>query len=75
KSNSKLNAFAHPRQIAMFIASKHTNFTSTEIGTVFGKAHSTVIRSSRKIEDKLPQDINLKKQIDKIILELADARR
>ncbi|MGL4394552.1 MAG: chromosomal replication initiator protein DnaA [Brevinema sp.] len=75
KSESKLNAFAHPRQIAMFIASKHTNYTSTEIGSVFGKAHSTVIRSSKKIEDKIPNDINLKKQIDKIMLELADNRR
>ncbi|MGL4563455.1 MAG: chromosomal replication initiator protein DnaA [Brevinema sp.] len=75
KSDSKLNAFARPRHIAMFIASKHTNFTSTEIGSVFGKAHSTVIRSYRKIEEKLPTDSNLKKQVDKIILELVDSRR
>lgn len=74
KSDSKLNAFSHPRQIAMFIAAKHTNFTSTEIGSVFGKAHSTVIRSSRKIQDKLPKDTNLKKHIDKILLELCDSR-
>jgi len=72
KSSSKLNAIAYPRQIAMYISSKHTNFTSTEIGSIFGKSHSTVLRSTQKIESQITKSTNLKKQIEKIILELSD---
>lgn len=72
KSSSKLNAIAYPRQIAMYIASKHTNFTSTEIGSLFGKSHSTVLRSTQKIESQLSKSANLKKQVEKIMLELSD---
>ncbi len=72
KSDSKLSSKAHPRQIAMYLATKHTKYTSTEIGNLFGKSHSTVIRSTQKIDKALPNDINLKRDLDKILLELAE---
>lgn len=73
KSASKLSSKAHPRKIAMYLASKYTPHTSTEIGSLFSKSHSTVIRSTQKIEAELPKNTNLKKDIDKILLEISEA--
>ncbi|MDK2819136.1 MAG: chromosomal replication initiator protein DnaA [Spirochaetota bacterium] len=72
KSDSKLSSKAHPRQIAMYIASKHTKYTSTEIGSLFSKSHSTVLRSTQKIESEMPKNVNLRKDIDKILLEISE---
>ena len=72
KSDSKLSSKAHPRQIAMYIASKHTKYTSTEIGNLFSKSHSTVLRSAQKIELEMPKNVNLRKDIDKILLEISE---
>ena len=72
KSDSKLSSKAHPRQIAMYIASKHTKYTSTEIGSLFSKSHSTVLRSAQKIELEMPKNVNLRKDIDKILLEISE---
>ncbi len=72
KSDSKLHAKALPRQVAMYIANKHTKNTSTELGLQFKKSHSTVLRSAQKIEHEIPNNVNLKKDIDKILLELSE---
>lgn len=72
KSTSKLNSKTHPRQIAMYIASKYTNLTSTEIGNAFGKTHSTVLRSAQKITGEMDKNTNIKRDIEKIILELSE---
>ena len=70
KSDSKLGAYTLPRQVAMYLANKHTKNSSTEIGQLFGKSHSTVLRSAQKIEESLPKSADLRKQIDKILIEL-----
>ncbi len=72
KSNSKLQAKAHPRKVAMYIADKYTNNTSTELGLQFKKSHSTVLRSVQKIEEDIANNVNLKKDIDKILLGLSE---
>lgn len=74
RSDSKLNAIAYPRQVAMFIAAKHTKLSSTEIGNLFGKSHSTVLRSAQKIENELPKSTDLRRHVDRILLDLIDAR-
>lgn len=73
KSKRKLSSIAYPRQIAMYIASKYTHLTSTEIGSLFSKSHSTVIRSTQKIENELPKNRNLQQQVERILLELSEA--
>ncbi|MGL5254840.1 MAG: chromosomal replication initiator protein DnaA [Brevinema sp.] len=75
KSDSKLGAYTLPRQVAMYLANKHTKNSSTEIGQLFGKSHSTVLRSAQKIEDTLPKSMDLRKQIDKILIELTGSHR
>ncbi len=72
KSDSKLQAKAHPRKVAMYIADKYTNNTSTELGLQFNKSHSTVLRSVQKIEEDIANNVNLKKDIDKILLGLSE---
>lgn len=74
KSESKLGAYTHPRQVAMYLASKHTKNSSTEIGQLFGKSHSTVLRSVQKIEGSLPKSTDLRKQVDKILIDLTGGK-
>ncbi|MHA0111663.1 helix-turn-helix domain-containing protein, partial [Klebsiella pneumoniae] len=52
KSKRRQRAFAHPRQIAMYLARKLTNSSYPDIGEKFGgKDHTTVMHNVRKIEE------------------------
>lgn len=65
KSQKKLKNIAVPRQIAIYLARKHTNLSLSEIGQKFGgKDHSTVIHSINKITKKIEEDSELKKHIE-----------
>jgi len=65
KSKRRQRAFAHPRQIAMFLARKLTNSSYPEIGEKFGgKDHTTVMHNVRKIEDTLDKDLDLKAHVE-----------
>lgn len=48
KSRSKLNVLA--RNIAFYLARKHTNLSLAEIGKHFNRNHSTVIKGIANIE-------------------------
>ncbi len=61
-----------PRQVAMYVAQELTNIPVTEIGREFGKTHSVVIHSYKKIKESLEKDIVLKNNIDKIISDLKE---
>ena len=57
KSKNRSQAFALPRQVAMFLSRDLTPASTTEIGRRFGgKDHSTVIHSTRKIQDLINKD-------------------
>ncbi|MEK6710746.1 MAG: chromosomal replication initiator protein DnaA [Nitrospinota bacterium] len=57
KSKNRSQAFALPRQIAMYLARELTRASTTEIGRRFGgKDHSTVIHSTNKIRELLRKD-------------------
>lgn len=58
---------AHPRQVAMFLARKHTQMSLQDIGAAFGgRDHGTVIHAAKTIEDKISEDIRLKETIARI---------
>ena len=58
---------AHPRQVAMFLARKHTQMSLQDIGAAFGgRDHGTVIHAAKTIEDKMSEDIRLKETIARI---------
>lgn len=65
KSNEK--RVVTPRQIAMFLCKKLTNYSLVEISNLFKKNHSTVIYSINKIEDKIKKEHIFKQQMDAII--------
>jgi len=54
KGKSKSQSVVLPRQIAMYLCRKLTDFSTTEIGLEFGgKNHTTVMYNVQKVESKL----------------------
>lgn len=67
KSKRRQRAFAHPRQIAMYLSRKLTNSSYPEIGDKFGgKDHTTVMHNVSKIESNLEKDLDLKTHIQSL---------
>lgn len=50
RSASRAHVISRPRQVAMYLARKHTDHSFPEIGRAFDKDHTTVIAACRKIE-------------------------
>ena len=58
---------AQVRQIAMYLAQKHTNLSLARIGTLIGKrTHATVLHSCNVVEDRLHVDKNFKSKMEEI---------
>jgi chromosomal replication initiator protein len=71
KSKSRHSSIIQPRFISMFLATRLTHLTTTEIGKEIGKRdHSTVINARNNIEKAVAEDDNLKENIDDIIADL-----
>ncbi len=65
-------AIAHPRQIAMFLARRHTNSSLQDIGEAFGgRDHGTVLHAMRTIEEKLRVDDELREVLARVTEALA----
>ena len=71
KSSRKVKNIALARQIAMYLARKHTDSSFPSIGDKFGgKDHSTVIHAVKKIEEKLESDPTLANTINSIMAKM-----
>ena len=67
KSKNRSQAFTLPRQIAMFLSRDLTSASTTEIGRRFGgKDHSTVIHSTRKIQNLIDTNASLSATIQRL---------
>ena len=55
-SRRRLASLAHPRQLAMYLARRHTACSLQDIGAAFGRDHSTVLHALRSVESKLKTD-------------------
>ena len=67
KSKKRQKAFAHPRQIAMYLSRTLTSSSFPEIGEKFGgKDHTTVMHNVKKIEENLKKDLDLKAHIESL---------
>ena len=65
---------AHPRQIAMFLARRHTNSSLQDIGAAFGgRDHGTVIHATRTIEQKMEKDATLRATVSRLLATLGAA--
>ncbi len=68
KSKKRAKNIALPRQVAMYLARKLTEYSTTEIGNEFGgKDHSTVIHAISKIQKRYENDEAFRDRIDRII--------
>lgn len=66
-------SISFPRQIAMYLSRELTNYSLPEIGREFGgRDHTTVMYACEKIKNKIKNDPNFDKSINKIINELKD---
>jgi len=63
KGQSRVADTALARQIAMYLIRKLTNLSLKDIGGVFGRDHSTVISSVRKVENKINDDRDFSNRI------------
>jgi chromosomal replication initiator protein len=71
KSKKRAKNIALPRQIAMYIARKLTDYSTTEIGNEFGgKDHSTVIHATSKIKGRYENEDAFRYRVDRIIKEI-----
>lgn len=67
KSKKRVATIAYPRQVAMYLARKHTDETLPKIGSEFGgRDHSTVIHACNKISSDIKKSKELAKIIEKI---------
>jgi chromosomal replication initiator protein len=56
-----------PRQLAMYLARKHTTHSLPEIGAAFGgKDHTTILHAFKKIEGQLLTDKEIRNTVDKL---------
>ncbi|MBU1219425.1 ATP-binding protein [Myxococcota bacterium] len=59
--------YSKPRQIAMYLAKKHTNASFPEISRSFKKkAHSTVVNAVSKVEKLRTRDIQVNQELKKL---------
>lgn len=74
---TRLRTIAFPRQIAMYLARKLTNFSLPAIGQAFGgKDHTTILHACQKIEEMQLSDLVFREELAKIeqaITKLPDA--
>lgn len=67
KSARRLKTISLPRQIAMYLARKHTTASFPEIGQKFGgKDHSTVIHAFRKMEGEVKNNPQMTHDISEL---------
>jgi chromosomal replication initiator protein len=63
KAASNSRTVVIPRQVAMYLSKQLTTASLPDIGRAFGKHHSTVIHSIRKVEDDRKKDGDFNSQI------------
>ena len=67
KSRSRTSEVAFPRQLAMYLACKLTELSTTDIGKAFGgRDHTTVIHGREKIKKLLSSDPFFVEKVNKI---------
>ncbi|MCX5801344.1 MAG: chromosomal replication initiator protein DnaA [Candidatus Eisenbacteria bacterium] len=68
KGKRRTSSIVFPRQIAMYVCRKMTDFSLADIGTRFGnRDHTTVLYACDKIEKLLDSDKTVRETIDRII--------
>ena len=70
-SERRTRAIARPRQIAMYLCKQHTTRSYPDIGRRFGgRDHTTVLHGVRKIEELLPTDEQVARDVEALTRKL-----
>ena len=70
-SERRTRAIARPRQIAMYLCKQHTTRSYPDIGRRFGgRDHTTVLHGVRKIEELMPQDDQIARDVEALTQKL-----
>ena len=64
KGTRKVKGIAFPRQIAMYLARKHTNLSFPDLGRSFNRDNSTVQYACKKIRQQIEKDPDLRHTLD-----------
>lgn len=64
QSRSRKKSIAFPRQIAMYLARKHTGESLADIGRTFNRDHSTVLHSIKVVANHLVRDHSVCAQLE-----------
>lgn len=76
RGKKRTRAIAFPRQIAMYISRKMTDYSTTEIGYEFGgRDHSTVMHACQRIEGQFQTDSTMDNVIQKLMRSINEYRR
>jgi chromosomal replication initiator protein len=67
KTASNSRTIVIPRQVAMYLCKTLTSASLPDIGRAFGKHHSTVLHSIRKVEDDRGKDGDFNSQINAML--------
>lgn len=73
KGTGRTKAVAHARQVAMYLCRTLTGASFPDIGQKFGKDHSTVISSVRKVESSRESDDGLMRELGELTARLGAA--
>ncbi len=66
-SARRSRSVARPRQVAMYLAKRHTSHSLPEIGRRFGgKDHTTILHAIKKIEELCKQDAEFSSEVELI---------
>jgi len=66
-SNSRKQAIVRPRQIAMYLARRHTDSPLQVIGKSFNRYHATALHSIGVVDRELKTSIAVKRQVEYLI--------
>lgn len=64
QSKSRKQSITTPRQIAMYLARKHTEESLVDIGRAFNRDHSTVLHAIKVVSNKLVRDTSVNAQLE-----------
>jgi chromosomal replication initiator protein len=67
KAASNSRNIVMPRQVAMYLCKTLTSASLPDIGRAFGKHHSTVIHSIRKVEDERRKNADFNSQVSSML--------
>ncbi len=70
KSKKRTNNIVNARHVAIYVIKTLTDLSQKEIGSIFGRDHSTVINSLETVDRNMRTINNYKENIDKIIKEV-----